>query len=131
MVLLPRDELKPLRRQFFHSHTHSSAREETASSGGPASRRRSTLCIIKDTFPKRLLAHYSETTVTCLHTQNVHFTSEERAQVALPCREQAHGVTLTPRGILNRYYVERRGKKTKNLQTEVGGFGTFATVLIS
>ena len=39
-----------------------------------------TLCIIKDTFPKRLLAHYSATTVTCLDTQNVHFSPEECAR---------------------------------------------------
>lgn len=38
-----------------------------------------TLCIIKDTFPKRLQAHYSATTVTCLNTQNVHFSSKEWA----------------------------------------------------
>lgn len=42
-------------------------------------RHRSTVCIIKDTFPKRLLAHYSATTVTCLDTQNVHFSSKECA----------------------------------------------------
>lgn len=35
--------------------------------------------LLKTLFLKRLLAHYSATTVTCLDAQNVHFSSEECA----------------------------------------------------
>lgn len=36
--------------------------------------------LLKTLFLKRLLAHYSATAVSCLDTQNVHFSSKECAQ---------------------------------------------------
>lgn len=89
VATLPQVELNTFRRQLLQCHIHSSAQRQPVRQDPPADspslplrlavRHRNTLCIIKDTFPKRLLAHYSATTVTCLATQNVHFTAKECA----------------------------------------------------
>lgn len=102
VATLPQVELNTLRRQLLQCHVHSSsAQRQPARRDQPANspsfpvrlavRHRNTLCIIKDTFPKRLLAHYSATTVACLATQNVHFTSKECAHPGSLCWKYKQG----------------------------------------